>query len=294
MNPPKKYAIIFPGQGSQHTKMGEELFAVYQQQALKASSLANFSIEQMSLESQYADKLNQTIHTQPCLYWVSYFSQQLRQEKGDLPPVKECVFAGHSLGEYVALAVAKVFDWETGFEIVVKRAQLMHAAAQNNEGTMAAVLGLKYETIKQIIDPIDAVEIANVNSLSQTVISGKKSAIEQAEKELKQNGAKRVVPLAVSGAFHSSQMTQVAAEFASFLKPIPFQSPSEIVYSNVTAKPFPNEIEKIKDLMVQQINHSVLWQPLVSQIAADYAITKENFVEVGPGKVLSNLIPRCF
>ena len=293
MSTDKKHAIIFPGQGSQKTGMGEELFSLYKQQAVKASEISGFDLEQLCLSKEKSDDLSQTIYTQPCLYWVSFFQYKMLCEKNQLPPKKECVFAGHSLGEYVALCVAEVFDWETGLKIVTKRATLMNEAAKAKEGSMIAVLGLSYQKIKEITDATGEVEIANHNSLIQTVLSGSKQSLEKIAEELKQKGAKRVIPLAVSGAFHSSFMDEAAQKFSSFLETVDLKPPSEIVYSNISANVFPNDPLEIKKTIVKQINHSVLWQPLVAKIVADHQLKVEDFHEVGPGNVLTGLISRC-
>eukprot|EP00105_Crassostrea_gigas_P007620 XP_011421932.1 PREDICTED: uncharacterized protein LOC105324531 [Crassostrea gigas] len=293
MNARKKHAVVFPGQGSQKTGMGEELFPRYKQQTTRASEIAGFDMEQLCLSEEKSSDLSKTIYTQPCLYWVSLFQYKMLLEKNQLPAKGECVFAGHSLGEYVALCVAGAFDWETGLEIVAKRATFMNEAAKSKEGSMVAVLGLPYEKIKEITDATDGVEIANHNSLIQTVLSGSKPSLEKIATELKQKGAKRVVPLAVSGAFHSSFMDEAAKKFSAFLETIELKPLSEVVYSNTSADVFPSDPLEIKKTIVRQINHSVLWQPLVAKMAADHQLKVEDFHEVGPGNVLTGLIARC-
>jgi len=273
---------IFPGQGSQVKGMGRDLFAKFSAIVEKTDTILGYSITALCLED--ANKqLNQTQFTQPALYVInalSYFNKiQTNQTKPDY-------LAGHSLGEYNALLAANVFDFETGLRLVKKRSELMSKAVN---GSMAAIVGIKPGIIKNIFEKnnLSNVAIANYNSHTQTVISGQKNEIETALSLCEQAGAMMVVPLNVSGAFHSPLMKKAQDEFASFISQFQFALPSIPVISNVTAKPYhANEIQKH---LVQQISNPVRWTETIDYLLLE-GVTE--FEEIGPGAILAGLIRR--
>jgi len=273
---------VFPGQGSQIKGMGIGLFNEFSQLTEQANAILGYSIKTLCLEDPH-QHLNQTRYTQPALYVVNaltYFKKI--QEKNKTPRF----LAGHSLGEYNALLAASVFDFETGLKLVQKRGELM---SQEREGAMAAIIGLKDNVIKKILEQqgLTNVTIANDNSHTQLVISGSKEDVREAQGLCEQAGAALVIPLKVSGAFHSPYMVSAQEEFERFLESFQFVAPSCPVISNYTARPY--EAKKISTTLAQQITHPVRWTESISYILAQ---GETNFEEIGPGAVLSGLIRR--
>lgn len=273
---------LFPGQGSQAIGMGKELFEQFPEYVQKADAILGYSIAELCLTGP-EDRLNQTQYTQPALYVVNALTLYAKRLQNLAPPT---FVAGHSLGEYNALLAADVFDFETGLRLVQKRGALMSLAT---EGGMAAIIGLPAETIQTILDtetPQEVV-IANDNSYTQLVISGKKSAVEFVLPLLKAAGATLVIPLKVSGAFHSPLMISAEQEFADFLKSFTFAKPRIPVIANVTGNPY--EADHIAQNLSAQISHAVKWTASI-QYLLDQGETE--FEEIGPGKVLAGLVKR--
>lgn len=272
--------IVFPGQGSQKLGMGSDLFERFPAQMEEADAILGYSIRQLCLEDPN-QALNRTEFTQPALYVVNALAFRAESENS-APPDR---VAGHSLGEYNALLAAGVFDFATGLKLVQERGRLMSGASG---GGMAAVVGLERTRVEEILRSpgLDAIDLANVNSPSQIVISGPRDRIEEARGAFEAAGA-RYLPLNVSGAFHSRYMSEAAAAFGQFLEPFSFQAPRIPVIANWTAQPY--QADEIRTNLARQINHSVLW---VDTIEALLREPDPDFKEIGPGNVLTGLINR--
>ncbi|NES23032.1 MAG: ACP S-malonyltransferase, partial [Symploca sp. SIO3E6] len=226
------------------------------------------------------DKLSRTLYTQPCLYVVESILADFLLKQGDT--YTPSLVAGHSLGEYVALYAARVFDFETGLRLVKCRAELMDSAS---DGMMAALIGFDREQLETQIEQTPDVVLANDNNSAQVVISGTPEAV---QKVLSQIKAKRKTPLKVSGAFHSPLMSTAATEFKSVLESVSFEDAQVPVLSNV--EPIPAvEASVLKDRLQRQMTGSVRWREISLQIIAEGI---ERIVEIGPGKVLTGLMKR--
>jgi [acyl-carrier-protein] S-malonyltransferase len=224
------------------------------------------------------DKLSRTFYTQPCLYVVESILTDLLIERGQLPNL----VAGHSLGEYVALYAARVFDFDTGLRLVKRRAELMDSAS---DGMMAALIGFDREQLEQKIQETPDVVLANDNSPAQVVISGTPEAVQNLLAQIK---VKRAVTLNVSGAFHSPLMAAPAAEFQDVLESVPFADAQFPVLSNVEPVPAV-EASVLKNRLQRQMTGSVRWREISMQLPVEGI---EKVVEIGPGKVLTGLIKR--
>lgn len=236
------------------------------------------------------DALRQTVYTQPALYVTSVAALRALQEAGAPPP--EAV-AGHSVGEYAALLAAGAFDFETGLHLVERRAQEMHRATLAAPGTMAAVLGLDGPQVAAICQAIDVsgagiVQAANFNGGGQVVISGSPEGVAKASEIAKTNGAKRVVPLNVSGAFHSRLMQPAAEAMTYALKDALVRDALLPIVANLTAD-YETSADEIKTNLAAQIDHPVRWEESIERLVADGFDT---FVEVGSGTVLAGLMRR--
>lgn len=279
-----KYALIFPGQGAQKPGMGKDLYD--NSEAAKnvfktADEVLGFSISDLCFNGSEED-LMKTINSQPCILTVSLAAYEALKEKCNLK--FECA-AGHSLGEYAALYTAGVVDLKTVMSLIAKRASLMNEAAERTNGSMAAVLGLDNETVINITKQMKNVYVANFNSPGQVVITGDKEEINQNLDKFKEAGAKRVLPLSVSGAFHSPLMETAGNEFVNYVKNFNFNNAAVPVYTNVDANAV-TDAEEFRNKLPKQICSSVLWTQTIQNIAAK-GIT--DFIEIGPGKVLAGL-----
>ncbi|MBD1906517.1 ACP S-malonyltransferase [Funiculus sociatus GB2-A5] len=273
-----KTAWVFPGQGSQAIGMGTDLLDLPDAKAKfeQAEQILGWSVPEICQSQE--DKVSRTFYTQPCLYVVESILADMMRSSGHQPDL----VAGHSLGEYVALYVAGVFDFEAGLNLVKRRAELMDNAF---EGMMAALIGFDRTKLEQLIQETPDVVMANDNSSAQVVISG---TVEATEALLSQVKAKRIVRLNVSGAFHSPLMAQAAAEFQQVLESVPFNSAQVPVLSNV--EPIPAvEADVLKDRLIRQMTGSVRWREISLQLPLE-GISR--VVEIGPGKVLTGLIKR--
>lgn len=283
-----KVAFAFPGQGSQSVGMGKSLYeasVVAKEIFDKADEVLGRSISKMCFEGPEED-LKQTINTQPAILVTSIAALEALKEKTD---VKPDYVAGHSLGEYGAYYAAGVIDFSTAMKLIDKRAKEMNAAAESTKGAMTAVIGMSKEAILDTIEKIDGmVSVANYNSPAQIVITGEADAVAKANDALKEAGAKRVIPLPVSGGFHSMLMEEASVKFSEILDDCDIKDAQIPVFTNVDAEPTTAAI-RFKAKMTAQIYSSVMWTQTVEKMAADGVDT---IVEIGPGKVLAGLVKK--
>ena len=280
-----KKAYIFPGQGSQFPGMAKELYQsneIARQMLDRANEVLGFRITDIMFDGT-AEDLKQTKVTQPAIFLHSVVLAKC------LPDFCPDMVAGHSLGEFSALVAAGAMDFEEGLRLVAIRAQAMQKACEAVPGTMAAVLALPTETVEEICGSIDGTVVAaNYNCEGQIVISGEKSAVEEACIKMKEAGAKRALPLQVGGAFHSPLMEPARAELAEGIAKAQFSTPVCPVYQNVTAMPS-TDPEEIKANLLAQLTAPVRWTQSVRNMIADGA---SEFIEVGPGNVLQGLVKK--
>ena len=280
-----KTAFIFPGQGAQvcgmgqdfyeQTKTGREIFD-------RASGLLGFSMPELCFEKN--DRLDITEYTQAAMVTTSVAMLRVMEEQG----YRADVAAGLSLGEYCALAAAGVMSDEDAIRTVRERGILMQEAVPAGVGGMSAVLGMNAEEINAVVDPIANVQVANYNCPGQIVISGLKEAVEEASEKLKEAGARRVIPLNVSGPFHSYLLEEAGRKLGSFLDQIEICRPQIPYVANVTAQ-YVTEAAQVKPLLIRQVSSSVRWQQSVEAMIADGV---DRFVEIGPGKTLSGFVKK--
>ena len=285
-----KIAYLFPGQGSQSVGMGADLCA-HSPAALQVFDAADEYLSvKISTLCFYGpeDMLRQTVNTQPALYVTSVAALRALQEAGAPPP--EAV-AGHSIGEYAALVAAGALDFETGLRLVEKRALEMQHAAEQAPGAMAAVLGLPGAEVAALCAEVasgEIVDAANFNGGGQVVISGSPSGVAQASELAKTRGAKRVIALNVSGAFHSRLMTPAAEAMQQVLADASISDAQIPVIANLTAD-YETTAPAIRENLAAQIDHPVRWEETIQRLLADGF---ETFVEVGSGSVLTGLMKR--
>ena len=278
-----KTAFIFPGQGAQKAGMGKDFYEQSETAAEafdKASKLLNIDMKALCFEEN--DLLDQTEYTQAALVTTCLAIAKVLGERG----VKPDVAAGLSLGEYCAIAIAGGMCTEDAITTVRKRGILMQNAVPGGKGSMAAVLGMAAEEIEKVLSEIEGVSIANYNCPGQIVITGWKESVEKASEVLKEAGAKRVLPLNVSGPFHSPLLEEAGRELGSVLESVELHPLHFPYVTNVTAQ-YVEDISETKELLKQQVASSVRWQQSVERMIADGVDT---FVEVGPGKTLAGFM----
>ncbi len=285
--------LIFPGQGSQSVGMGRDLyknFDLVKKIFKEADEKLNYSISKIILEGP-DNELKLTKNTQPAILTISHSIFKLITEEFNIKINDIKYFAGHSLGEYSALVSSKSLDFSDAVYLLHERGKSMQEAVPEGKGSMLAVMGLKLENLEKYIAKISkdigVCEIANDNSDSQVILSGDKSAINEISKVLKVD-KKKSIPLPVSAPFHCSLMNSAAKVMEEKIKKTNFKSPSVELVSNVTAEPV-RDPEKIKDLLVKQIFSKVRWRESVLFMIKNGV---NEFIEIGPGKVLSGLVKR--
>jgi [acyl-carrier-protein] S-malonyltransferase len=272
-----KTAWVFPGQGSQALGMGMDLLNLpfAKDKFIQAEEILGWSVIEICQNNE--EKLSRTLYTQPCLYVVESILADLFRSK-EQPDL----LAGHSLGEYIALYIAGVFEWSAGLRLVKRRAELMESSAG---GMMAALMNFEREQLEKILAENPDAVLANDNSPAQVVISGTPEAVQTVISEVK---AKRAIPLKVSGAFHSPLMSAAATEFKEILEAVQFQKATIPVLSNVEPSPTVDE-EQLKQRLIQQMTGNVRWREISLKLAESGI---ERVVEIGPGNILTGLIKR--
>jgi [acyl-carrier-protein] S-malonyltransferase len=280
-----KTAYVFPGQGAQFPGMGKDLYENNAQaKALfdQANDLLGFAITDIMFDGT-AEELKQTKVTQPAIFLHSVIKALTSSQ------FTPDMVAGHSLGEFSALVAAKALSFEDGLQLVYQRAMAMQEATELSAGTMAAVLGLDDDKIKEICASVnDIVIAANFNCPGQVVISGSITGVEAAGALLKEAGAKRVLPLPVGGAFHSPLMEPAREKLAKAIEATNINEPICPIYQNVNASAA-TDPGIIKENLVKQLTGAVLWTQSVQAMVANGAT---NFVECGPGNVLQGLVKK--
>ncbi len=286
----KKIAFIFPGQGAQSTGMGLSLFENFDSAKKvfkKADEVLKKDVSKMCFEGP-DEVLKQTVNTQSCLLAVSIAALEALKEASN-GKIKADYTLGHSLGEYSAMYAAGVMDLDNILLAIQKRADLMQKACENSkQGAMSAILGLNEEKIKECLEKASIkglVSIANYNEPNQIVITGEANAVNYANELLKEAGAKRVVPLAVSGGFHSKLMQSASDEFKDFVKTLNINDAKIPVITNVDGK-LTTQAKDFKAKMPEQISSSVYWTQSIKSLLE---LGVDTFIEIGNGKVLSGL-----
>ena len=279
-----KIVFMFPGQGAQYVGMGKDFydsFACSKEIFDKANEVLDIDVKKLCFEEN--EDINITEYTQAAMVTASVAILKKIEEMG----LKPDLTAGLSLGEYCALVASDVMSFEDAVKVVRQRGILMQDTVPAGEGAMSAVLGMKKEAIEAVLPDVEGiVTIANYNCPGQIVISGESKAVAEAGEALKEAGAKRVLPLKVSGPFHSRMLTEAGKKLGQVLENVSVSKPQIPYVANVTAQ-YVTEAEPVKDLLVKQVSSSVKWQQCVETMLADGVDT---FIEIGPGKTLAGFM----
>jgi len=285
--PIPKIAYVFPGQGSQAIGMGFDLYQSSPQARQvfeEADQALQFPLSRLCFEGP-EEELRETINAQPALLTVSIAYLKITSELNGT--IKPAFVAGHSVGEYTALVAANALAFADAVRLVRERGRLMQEAGTSKPGGMAAVIGLDEASVEEICLETGA-QIANINCSGQIVVSGTREAIARSMDLAQARGAVGVVPLEVSGAFHSALMQPTVEGMAQAISQVNFRPPEVPIVANSTAKPV-TTVDEVKEELLQQLCHCVQWQPSVEYMAG---VGVSTFIEIGPGIVLSKLIKR--
>ncbi|MFH1459307.1 MAG: ACP S-malonyltransferase [Candidatus Omnitrophota bacterium] len=285
----EKIAFIFPGQGAQYVGMGKDLYQKFESAKTifeKSNECLGFDLKSICFEGPQ-EELTQSAICQPAILTLSIAVLEVLKDKEEFQALIPYACAGLSLGEYAALVACESLKFEDAVRLVHKRGQFMDTASKENPGTMSCILGLDITKTKEICQKTKA-EIANLNCPGQIVLSGSVQAIAQANTLANEQGAKRVIPLDVSGPFHSSLMSSAAASLKKELDNVEISKPKVMFIPNVTAQETDGP-EQIRQLLTQQVASTTYWEKSIGNLRNHNINT---YLELGPGKVLKGLLQR--